>query len=78
MREVSKILFNVQNVRVKVHVLVTEWIDLDKLLEPVKGYIILLTRVASMGNLVSELDTACEVFDQSSIEVDAIFLLVNF
>lgn len=73
--KLSIVFFNVKNVRIQIHVLIPEGIDFSQLLEPIKCNIIVQRSIACMRYLVDNIDTVWEVFDQSTIEVDAVSLL---
>jgi hypothetical protein len=75
--QLTKVLLDVQDVRVEIHVLIPERVTLYELLEPVHGHIILLRGVAHMSNLIHDVDAVRKVLKQSTIECDAFPLLLQ-
>jgi hypothetical protein len=75
--QLAIVLFDVQDVGVEVHVLIAEGVDLSELLEPVEGNVIVQGGVASVGNLVDDIDTVGEVLDEGTVQIHTVSLLLD-
>lgn len=76
--QLTEVLFDVQDVAIEIKVLEPVWVLLEQLFEVVDRDEVLLGLVASVGDLVLEVDRLWEVTEQCCVELDADLFLVDF
>ena len=75
--ELSKVLLDVQDVRVEVEVFISVRVCFEQILEPVDSDLVLLSLVAAVSYLVAQVDRVGEVAQERRVERDRDLLLLD-
>ena len=74
--KLSKVLLNVQDVRIKVEVFISVWVCFEQILEPVDSDLVLLSLIATVGHLIAQVDRVGEIAQERRVQRDRdLFLL---